>query len=213
MSGTGTDLERLLRRAVRSEIAKIRTTFVGVVRAFDASSSTVDVEPVNKRLFRGEDGSPRFVSEPVIPSVPVVFIGGPEYADTHRIEVGQFVLCTCAERSTDEWQDAPRAGIEPAINRRFDVSDAFAVPIHVGPAPSSSERQIGETGAGGRKLRFTASGVRFGTPSADVLDVLDGVLGALQSATVATTSGPTPLDPATQATLAALRAELSQVRG
>lgn len=206
------EMERLLRRAIRAEIGKVRTSLIGVVESFDAASSTVFARPVNLRRRVDEEGVVEYVREPVIPDVPVVYLGSAKTADAHAIEPGDFVLLCCTERSTDEWQATKGTRIQPAVDRRYDLSDAFAIPIYIGGAPSSG-REIGETGAGGRKLRFTDSGVRLGTPSADVLDVLAGLIQALQSAVTATMSGPQPLDPATQAQLTALLAELNQVRG
>lgn len=125
------EMERLLRRAIRAEIGKVRTSLIGVVESFDAASSTVFARPVNLRRRVDEEGVVEYVREPVIPDVPVVYPGSDLFDITWDLAPGCFVLLCCTERSTDEWQATRGERIQPAVDRRYDLSDAFAIPLNL----------------------------------------------------------------------------------
>ena len=104
--------------------ADMHTALPAQVVSFNSAEKTVSVQPVLKRLYEYDTQAKNL---PVIEDVPVVFPGSGEHWLTFDIEKDSYVLLIVAERSLETWLN--QGGIvDPKQERRFDLSDAIAVP-------------------------------------------------------------------------------------
>jgi hypothetical protein len=111
-------------RAIRMELARVRTLIPGIVQSFDATTQRATVQAgVQLRLA---DGST--IAEPIFADVPVAYPGAGGYAIYWPLAVGDEVLVGFAERSIDEWLE--RGGYNRVVGdpRRFSGQDALVLP-------------------------------------------------------------------------------------
>jgi hypothetical protein len=114
-----------------SLLCNVHTAMPARVVSFDRDAQTLSVQPVLKRKFRGVDPQPL----PQIDDVPVVFPGSGDWWITVDIAVDSYVLLVFAERALESWLD--QGGIlDPQIARKFDLSDAIAIP-GINPSPEA----------------------------------------------------------------------------
>lgn len=108
---------------VDGKLAALHVCLPGKVERYDPSSQKADVKPMlKKRLLDGT------VEElPIIPNVPVVWPRTADFAMAAPISRGDQVLLLFAERSLDEWLSEGGTPA-PADRRKFDLSDAVAIP-------------------------------------------------------------------------------------
>jgi hypothetical protein len=122
-------LERAIQRALR----EVHTTIPAMVESYDEAAGTCAAQPLILKGYRGRDGKRKTMRYPVVPSAPVIF-GGVKRPLTR----GSIVLLLVSEACIDRGWDVEN---DPEDDRRFDLNDAFALPI-VTPGP---EIEITET--------------------------------------------------------------------
>jgi hypothetical protein len=87
---------------------------------------TVTVQPTIKGRITGADGSVSHVNMPLLPDVPVVFMGGGGAILTFPINVGDECLCVFSSLCIDAWWQL--GGVQKQTDiRSHDLSDAFAI--------------------------------------------------------------------------------------
>jgi len=118
------DLKQLLRESFEYSMTDVHTCFPGVVEKYDAKTRRADIQPSLKR--RLPDGS--FADFPIIPDIPVQFLGTKKFTIHISLEKGDEVSVHVIERSTDIWRDNGGSGIEDEDPRRFNLQDCYAVP-------------------------------------------------------------------------------------
>jgi hypothetical protein len=107
---------------VRNEIASIHTAAPGTIVSYDSATGLASVQP--SLQFKVPDG--RVLDMPVIIGVPVQWpsgMGG-KASVTFPLQSGDSVLLVFAERALDDWLK----GGESDDPRKFDLTDAFAIP-------------------------------------------------------------------------------------
>ncbi len=75
----------------------------GVIVAYDPTTQKADVQPMIQRRSYDEDGTPRDSRLPVIPSVPVQFLGSSKFEGIWDLEYGDQVWLKFSRSSLDEW--------------------------------------------------------------------------------------------------------------
>lgn len=118
------DLSKLLHENFEYSMSDVHTALPGVVVKYDAKTRRADIQPSLKRKMPGG----KFMDFPIIPEVPVLFLGTKKYTVHIPLEKDDEVLLIVNERGTDTWKDAGGKGIEEADPRRFDLQDCFAIP-------------------------------------------------------------------------------------
>jgi len=106
----------------KNEIANIHTAAPGTILSYDSDTGLASVQP--SLQFKVPDG--RVLDMPVIVGVPVQWpsgMGG-DASVTLPLQSGDSVLLVFAERSLDDWLK----GGESEDPRKFDLTDAFAIP-------------------------------------------------------------------------------------
>lgn len=120
MNGNLTDA---IKQAVTAGINCIHTALPAVVTKYDPTGPKVEVKPQIKRVYT--DGT--VIPLPVIVSVPVVFPRTARFRFSYPLEEGDGVLLVFSERSLETWL-ARGQDVEPQDRRKFDLSDAIAIP-------------------------------------------------------------------------------------
>lgn len=169
-------LTDVLEAVFRSFVAQQFTAMPGIVEAYDPVLQRVDVQPAIKATHEDEAG-PVVEAEPIIPSVPVLFLGGGGSHLTHPIAKGDPVLLVFGA-PIKAWLTLGGV-VDPRAVHRNHLGDAIAIPglrprpQVIKPAPSTSA------------MVLTASDLRLGGADADqavvVQSALDTFVDALQA--------------------------------
>lgn len=121
-------LSDVLEAAINAFLADVHTVLVGRVESYDPATQTISARAVVRRGFATEDGERATEELPVLNNVPVGFPGGTRGWITWPVAVGDTVLLLIGELSHDRWLQIGGAGVDPGDDRRFNLSDAFAIP-------------------------------------------------------------------------------------
>jgi len=126
MGGTGdrrASLESVLVTAIETYLKDVHTMLPGQIIKFDPIAQLADVQIQLKRNIDGE-----LVTLPVLPDIPVRFLKSGDFTITFPLKEKDEVAIYFMERSIDNWLED--GGIQsPNDVRRFDLSDAYVVPI------------------------------------------------------------------------------------
>lgn len=180
----------------------------GRVESFDASTRKAEVKPLIRVGYTDEGGARQTDSLPVIPGVPVVFPQSGSGGITFALEPGDIVLLVVAAASLDSWLAGDGAEVDPGDDRRFDLSDAVALPcMHAfgeGAAIGSGtvvygQVALSEPGAAQNSVRGT-----------DFVAGFDALMTALD--TFATAASGDPVATVTATAAAALKLALAPIK-
>lgn len=127
------DGEEALRAAIDGALLHTWTAMPGIVQKFYPERMTCDVQisvkllqlVVNpKAVSPATITTPTWVSIPVVPDVPVVFMGGGGFSLTFEPTPGDECLLVFAARCRDGWWDVGSVQIQPEL-RHHSMSDGF----------------------------------------------------------------------------------------
>lgn len=124
----------VLEEAVLSVVGGIHTSIPGRVLSYSTAGDKprATVRPVVRFSFIDPDTEERVPYLPeAVANVPVLFPSGSggDYSDTWPMEAGDPVWLVIAERSIDEWLATNAADNIPQDPRRFELTDAVALPV------------------------------------------------------------------------------------
>lgn len=152
----GPTLEEVLDQVVTSRLQSVYTSLPGRVLAFNPLSSTCTVQPFPAIYQDGEA-----VDLPVLHGVPVGFPSGGGASITYPLESGDIVLLVFASAPLGRYREEGAEG-DPSDVRRFDLSDAWALPLAGGGQPAATidrltlEQPTGTIGVGKVQVGVTA---------------------------------------------------------
>lgn len=116
-------LPEVLKVSVQRALSEMHTCLPGKIESFDHKTQKASVLPLIKKKYR--DGKAE--SMPVIQNVPVVFPRCSKGSFTFPLEAGDGVLLVFSERSMERFL-AQGGEQEPGDTRKFDLTDAIAIP-------------------------------------------------------------------------------------
>ena len=118
-----TTLTKVLKSATNVQLNQIHTCLPGVIEKYEYTTQKATVKPLIKKVYR--DG--QVSSLPIIVEVPVVWPRSSNASLTFPVNNGDYVLLLFAERSIERFleQGGER---EPGDSRKFDLTDAIAIP-------------------------------------------------------------------------------------
>lgn len=119
-----TPFETGMRLLFQAMIGGVRTAFPGIVEAYDPATMRAEIQPC---LMRSYHNAPAPTPLPKLLDVPVLFTSTGSLHIIAPPDVGSYVLIVCCERSIDQWLTSGGV-VDPVNPRKFDVSDAFAIP-------------------------------------------------------------------------------------
>jgi hypothetical protein len=132
----GPTLEEVLDQVVTSRLQSVYTSLPGRVLAFNPFSSTCTVQPFPAIYQDGEA-----VDLPVLHGVPVGFPSGGGASITYPLESGDVVMLVFASAPLGRYREDGAEG-DPSDVRRFDLSDAWALPLAGGSQPSATTGRL-----------------------------------------------------------------------
>jgi hypothetical protein len=132
----GPTLEEVLDQVVTSRLQSVYTSLPGRVLAFSALSSTCTVQPFPAIYQDGEA-----VDLPVLHGVPVGFPSGGGASVTYPLTAGDVVLLVFASAPLGRYREDGAEG-DPSDVRRFDLSDAWALPLAGGGQPAATTGRL-----------------------------------------------------------------------
>ena len=104
----------------------VHTHLPARVETFDAAKQSCSVQVETRQARYEEDGSRVPERLPVINDVPVIFSGAGGYRTTYPLQRGDKVWLEVGECALNLWK-ARGGDVDPADDRRMDLSDAVAV--------------------------------------------------------------------------------------
>lgn len=123
------ELAAIMRAAVGEAIAKIHTSMPAKIVSYDRATQRAVVQPAIQGKYRDPVTEEVVnVELPQIARVPVAFPSAAGFSITWDLSAGDPVTLIFAERSLDEWLTTGNGSNEAADPRRFDLSDAIAIP-------------------------------------------------------------------------------------
>jgi hypothetical protein len=115
--------------AIDTRMVGVHTSIPGRIETFDPATQTAGVKPMIKRRSENADGTYLDESIPVVPRVPVCFPRAGSLYITWPVAPGDLCELVFSEQSRDNFKAAVEAAeVDPDDFRRFDLSDAFAIP-------------------------------------------------------------------------------------
>lgn len=207
------ELEDAIFEFVIGEIAKIRTVTPAKVISYDATTQRATVQPILRGRYVDEDTLEIVTTRPPLLShVPIWWPGSAGVALYAPLEAGDEVMLIISDRALSEWKASDRDDLTPQDMRRFELTDAVALPGRKSlVAGLTGKTFFGEpslTGArfviDGGKVALGASGVEALEQINDALDSWASTLTELLALTTTITTNGTssPATPVTNGTLA-----------
>ena len=117
-------INEVINSHIENALSEIHTAFPAQVLRYDATKQCADMQPVIKKKLRDDSVLPM----PVIHNVPIVFPSSGGALLSFPVNVGDTMLIICCERSLDAWLSSDGAQIDPQDTRKFNISDAVAIP-------------------------------------------------------------------------------------
>ncbi len=137
---------------IENRLGNMHTCLPGVIKTYDTTKKTANIQPSLKRKYQNEDTE---ILLPIIPNVPVCFPQTTTSIISVPLKVGDDALLIFSERSLDIWKSKGGV-ISPEDTRKFDLSDAFAI-----PAPKPIQQGLAADAEDAIRLENTSSLVRL----------------------------------------------------
>jgi hypothetical protein len=118
------EIKRALKETFEYSMTNVHTCFPGSVVSYNAETRRAEIQPYLKRKMPNGE----FLNFPIIPDVPVLFLGTKKYTIHIPLEKDDEVLMIVCERATDVWRDNGAVDNEDPDPRRFSLMDSFAIP-------------------------------------------------------------------------------------
>jgi len=116
-------LESVISTAIDTALKEVHTILPGQIISFDPVEQLADIQP---QLKRNVDG--KLINLPVLSGVPIRFLKSGDFTITFPLKENDEVAVYIIERSIDNWLED--GGLQsPNDYRKFDLSDAYAVPV------------------------------------------------------------------------------------
>lgn len=121
------DLLNAIKSALDGFQPNIWTALPGIVDNVDLVKGTCSVQPSIKAQVTSKDGTKSWVQLPLLPDVPIQFMGGGGFVMTFPFAKGDEGLIVFACRCIDSWWQS--GGVQTQAELRLhDLSDGFFVP-------------------------------------------------------------------------------------
>jgi hypothetical protein len=200
--------EEAFEELAQNILGRVNVALPGVVESYDESTNTATVRPA-VRLHRIDEDTEERIAErhPAIPQVPVA---RPQFGSYFELEcplqAGDHVLLLVCDRSIDGYVQTGNADNIPQDVRRFDWSDAVALPVWVRSHEQATARVVvatdGTITVEGTNVKLGASAIKAVALAPDVATNLTAIattLSPLAAAWAATqpAGGPVTAPPAT----------------
>lgn len=128
MSDRFPTLAEAINAAVELGLRNISTLIPAKVVKWDADKAKADCQILVKQVTEGEDGEREVASWPVIPEVPVQFMGAGDFRITVPVGVGTLGSLIFSHRSMDKWLAGDGGEVDPEFDHDHGLADAVFLP-------------------------------------------------------------------------------------
>ena len=178
-------LSDVISRHIDARLAEVRVAIPATVLTYDSLRQTVTVQIAVPERVVGASAAPDVPRTiPPLSNVPVMWPAGTAgtFSMTMPLAAGDGVMLVFADRSTDEVRSLGQtAPSHPADPRRFDLTDAYAIPTTLG-VDAVGNGQLPSTAVDPVATVIQAPLVKIGSSSAtDFVALASLVLGELQA--------------------------------
>jgi len=144
-------LQEVVNTAVEMGLRNLSTMIPAKVVKWDASSRKANCQILIKQVTEGEDGSREVESWPVVPGVPVQFMGAGDFRITVPVDVGTLGMLIFSHRSMDKWLSGSGSEVDPEFDHDHALTDAVFLPglQPFGSSSTSVASDVIELSAGG----------------------------------------------------------------
>lgn len=152
MSDRFPTLQGAINTAVELGLRNLSTMIPAKVVKYDSSAQKANCQILVKQVTEGEDGEREVASWPVVPGVPVHFMGAGDFRITFPVDNGTIGMLLFSHRSLDKWLTGSGGEVDPELDHDHALTDAVFVPglrtfgAPLSPAPPSD---VIELSAGG----------------------------------------------------------------
>lgn len=110
-------------------LSGVNTVMPGYILEYNNSTQLAKVQPVFKSSFLNDDNEEIIKDRPPIENVPIIFPRAGSYFISFPVAKNDPVLLIFSQRSIDSYMETDgKKTIDPIDNRKFDLSDCFALP-------------------------------------------------------------------------------------
>lgn len=197
-------LSDILKQAIDYTLSQMFLQLPGIIIDFNAETKLATVQPSIKRRFLDS----QVFEMPNIINVPVVFQQSQDFSDTYPLKRGDGVLLVFSQRSLERWIDNGHNS-EPGNRRKFDLSDAIAIPgLFATNTPSNYDPNNSVRRFKNAIFKMQADGkIAIGNDQAELLDIINQLINAIKTATYGGNSLDNP------APFLAIQQELNKIKG
>ena len=121
------DDAELLRRVITSFLSDVWTSEPAIVKSYDGSTRTADVQPAVKRAIPTADDETEHETLPIVPNVPVLFPQAGPMLITFPITAGDEGILICSSSATGPFRETGQVS-EPGDLRKHGLGAAFFWP-------------------------------------------------------------------------------------
>jgi hypothetical protein len=156
-------LQTVIDGMIAARLAGCHFGMPGSVVAVNQARRAVDVQPIIRTRFDDANEGAPGTKLPIIVDVPVCYPTGGGFAMTFPLREGDLVWMLFGEKSLDEWLDTGARDVDPALQRKLDLSDAIAIAgvfpygvtwPSITPGEMVLEQEVGEG-----RIEITSTGV------------------------------------------------------
>lgn len=158
------DLPDVIASAHDSAMQGMWTAMPGQIESFDATTQTAGISLTVKNRYLNETGDVVVEDLPMLPSVPVIFIGGGGFRVTTPLQRGDTVLVIFCSRPIGQWLVNGDVQ-DPILDHRHDLSAGVAIAGLRDMAHALSNCPTDRMSIGaddGATVEFTSSKIKVG---------------------------------------------------
>ena len=195
-----------IQNTINHSLFNINTAIPGEITKVDTAKQLVNVKVALKRLVDGTE-----YEIPELEDVPLMYPRTKVNGLSYQVDPGDNVLLIFCQRNINDWKKKGAGSIPPDA-RKFDISDAIAIPginpegdaytLKEGTELLGDNIFIGDSSKEivleANEIKLDASTVSIGSDSAELVDILSQTLQVLSTQVF-----PTPVGPSGPSTSAA----------
>lgn len=152
-------LSEVIRSGIAAALESVHVSMPGSVVRYDATKRQADVQPLIKLAYEDENGDRVAASLPVIVNCPVQFSKGGGLTITLPVENGDIGILVFSEASLDKWLSGKGKEVDPEIDLRFGLADAFFIPgITTSGSPTNTPAGVIAIGRSGNSFEKAVKG-------------------------------------------------------
>jgi hypothetical protein len=163
---TRSTLTQAVKTTINSILSEMHTCLPGRIEKYDYSNQKATVKPLIKKVYLNDD----VLEIPVLVNVPIVFPRSKTSGITFPLNKGDGVLIVFSERSLERWYSSGEDS-EPGDPRKFDLSDAIAIPGLFSFAQSNIAHNNDDV-----EIQNRNGSVALGSDTSNTQKLIDGVL-------------------------------------